>query len=147
MVYDFESSATILVLVALIAVYLYILLSPNQPHLPSHPRNFVIPADTAESFSAFIKGKSEWKYTDDFNRMNYSSPDQPWRNAHDDFFLFEGGGEGTLSCFTWFIIFNDRANDRSFAVAQIPLTWIPRTLNQLNRLFLLLASTAALTGC
>jgi hypothetical protein len=104
MAYDFESSATILVLVALIAVYLYILLSPNQPHLPSHPRNFVIPADTAESFSAFIKGKSEWKYTDDFNRMNYSSPDQPWRNAHDDFFLFEGGGEGTLSCFTWFII-------------------------------------------
>lgn len=96
MAYDFESSATIIVLLALIAVYLYILVSPSQPHLPTHPRYYVIPSDTKERFNNFIKGTGNWKYTDDFNRNNYSQPDKPWANAHDDFFLFEDPeGEAT----------------------------------------------------
>lgn len=95
MAYDYESTATIIVLTALIAIYLYILTSPTQPHLPKRTRNFVIPEDTLENFNAFIKGNSEWKYTDEFSSMNYSQNSKSWgMNAHDDFFLFEGGGEG-----------------------------------------------------
>jgi hypothetical protein len=100
MSYDFESSATILVLLALISIYLYILLSPTQPHLPQHRRNYVIPADTLENFNEFIKGKSDWKYTDDKANMNYSRSNNEWGNGHDDFFLFENeGSEGETPYF------------------------------------------------
>ena len=96
MAYDLESSATILVLLALISIYLYILLAPSLPHLPPRTRNFVIPDDTLENFNNFIKGGNEWKYTDDFSSaFNYSGSNSGFGNAHDDFFLFEGGNEGT----------------------------------------------------
>lgn len=91
MAYDLESSATIVILSALIAVYLYILLSPSQPHPLGHKRNFVIPEDTLENFKKFIKGSDgeTWKFVDDHSNGNQTKPE--WANAHDDFFLFEEG--------------------------------------------------------
>lgn len=92
MAYDFESSATIVILSALIAVYLYILLSPSQPHPLGHKRNFVIPDDTLEGFKNFIKGSDgeKWKFVDDHSNNNNNTKSE-WGNAHDDFFLFEEG--------------------------------------------------------
>ena len=96
--YDFESSATIVVLLVLISIYLYILISPGQPHVPEHTRNFVIPADTLENFQAVVKGKNDWKFTDDIGSSglpgNYTPPKQNWGNGQDDFFLFEEGSLG-----------------------------------------------------
>ena len=92
--YDFESSATIVILSALIVVYLYILLSPSQPHVPDHKRNFVIPVDSLESFQSFTKGGSQnsgFDFTDD--RSGNSTYKSDWGKT-DDFFLFENGGEG-----------------------------------------------------
>lgn len=95
--YDFESSATIVTLLALIIVYLYILLSPSQPHVPDHKRNFVIPDDTQANFQEFIKGSgsknSGWDFADD-RTSNYSLKSE-WEKQ-DDFFLFEGGGENNF---------------------------------------------------
>ncbi len=98
--YDFESSATIVTLLALIVVYLYILLSPSQPHVPDHKRNFVIPEDTLENFKVFTKGDSYgssngWDFTDD--RGSNSSFSSGREKSHDDFFLFEGGGESNFA--------------------------------------------------
>jgi hypothetical protein len=95
--YDTESIATIVVLGVLILIYLYLLLSPNQPKLPKRPPNIVIQRDTVENYNTFVKGLSSYdKYDWGLNDVKYDDPYAPGgsnetdrynRKKDDDFFL------------------------------------------------------------
>jgi hypothetical protein len=90
--YDIESLATIIILSVLILIYLYLLLSPNQPHLPKKPFNVVIQRDTKENFDKFLKNMKggyesyDWmkdaKFDDPYEVYNRSE-----KHKEDDFFL------------------------------------------------------------
>jgi hypothetical protein len=108
MSYDTESIATIIVLGVLIVIYLYLLISPNQPHLPKRPPNYVIQRDTQENFDNFIKNinagyeKYEW-----LNDVKYDDPYQEggenvtkrYKNHKDDDFLLDMEGFGEKDYF------------------------------------------------
>jgi hypothetical protein len=109
-----ENYITIGVLSLLIAVYIYLFISPTQPHLPKGPRAFVIQKDTEESFQAFLKefhdAQNPWggyygsgyNYTDTFNYSSWGE----WggTNKGDDFFMngyddFKGSARGGKSSY------------------------------------------------
>ncbi len=103
--YDLENKITIAILFALIAVYLYLLLSPSQPRLPSQPNNVVIVRDSKAAFEDFLKGLREyeslgqsgssgsrWGFDDQFNYTSFSERSwEEWgmlgQEQRDDFFL------------------------------------------------------------
>jgi hypothetical protein len=95
--YDLESSITIFILISLISVYLYILFSPNQPHLPAHKRSFVIPPDTLEAFQTFSKGDSSYTWSDKESSGFIS--EYAKGPMEDDFFLFNPELEGNGATF------------------------------------------------
>ena len=88
-----ENMLTIGILGTLASIYVYLLLSPSQPHLSVKPRNFVIQRDTKEAFKifydAFEKSKSP-RYETRGQESNYSheSSSKEWgsKGGADDFF-------------------------------------------------------------
>ncbi|MCL4416424.1 MAG: hypothetical protein M1365_06985 [Actinobacteria bacterium] len=92
---DFETKATLLILIALCSIYIYLLVSPNQPHLPAHPINVVIQRDSLENFNKFMQEYKEYhyayenyNYTDDkLENYNYTGSEWGSSGMHDDFFL------------------------------------------------------------
>lgn len=92
-----ENTITIFVLGALTSVYIYLLLSPSQPHLSSRPRNFAIDRDTKEAFNAFYERFKKVQYpTESYGSFdgldaNNTSADYSSEFAHDkhndDFFM------------------------------------------------------------
>lgn len=106
--YDLENKITITILFALTGVYLYLLLSPSQPHLPTNPLNVVITRDSQAAYDEFMKGLrdyeslGQYKYEGNFvdDKFNYSgsgSFESSWeewaalrgssQEQRDDFFL------------------------------------------------------------
>lgn len=101
--YDCESILTILVLTVLTGIYLYVLISPDQPHVPEKTRNFVIGSDTKEKFQAFVKQAAE--YSSSSWEMGGSGGMGMWDDilnsnkewgveGHPDDFFLETGGQG-----------------------------------------------------
>ena len=95
-----ENILTIIILVALILIYSYLLTSPSQPHLAVKPRNFVLQPDTRESFKTFCDGLHKYDYSSEtwFDDYNYTfrSNDSYSSNSYggwgkkghaDDFFM------------------------------------------------------------
>lgn len=105
---DIENIITITILLVLCMVYLYLLLSPTQPHVPK-PQNYVIQLDTRENFNSFINAYSSHNsYSEGFGWENSNSSSSSgstvyyrnWGKAEhaDDFFIDgykEGGGGGS----------------------------------------------------
>jgi hypothetical protein len=92
--YDTESNFTIVVLLILIAVYLYILISPGQPHLSAQLQRFVIPEDTKEQFTSFtsntnVYSTSSWTYGKYDDNITAGGASKEWGAAgrRDDFFF------------------------------------------------------------
>eukprot|EP01038_Epipyxis_sp_PR26KG_P011457 gene11457-15349_t len=97
--YSFENILTIAVLLILSIIYLYLLLSPTQPRLPTRNPNFVIKRDTMENFLEFMKGSdfsgsvgsggSSWYKSrfDDFYDNNTKEKEWGAEGKADDFFL------------------------------------------------------------
>ena len=85
---------TITILGALASIYIYLLLSPSQPHLLTTNRNFVIQKDTMAAYTIFYdsfkKGKTSTFETWGANtNYSYSSSNKEWGAVgdKDDFFL------------------------------------------------------------
>src|SRR4051812_15913910 len=107
-VHPIENIVTIGILFALIVVYLYLLLSPNQPRPLTTNRNFVIKRDTLANYQAFVKELKDHSYEnanwyknlyDDTTRNSSESEfNREWgaNGKADDFFL-DGFEEGGLS--------------------------------------------------
>jgi hypothetical protein len=103
--YDLENKVTIVILIALISVYLYMLLSPSQPRLTQTPLNVVFKRDSKANFDAFMKGLREYQsFGYDDKTGNYSGwSDRNWESEkdaewgeegrHDDFFLDPNNAE------------------------------------------------------
>jgi hypothetical protein len=90
--YDIESLATIIILSVLILIYLYLLLSPNQPRLPKKPFNVVIQRDTKENFDKFLKNmKGGYESYDWMKEAKFDDPYEVYnrseKHKEDDFFL------------------------------------------------------------
>ena len=88
-----ENALSIIVLTGLISIYLYLLISPSQPHVNLKPRNFILQPDTKAAFIQFWNNRksdyssynSSSSFFDDFPLGNSSSK----YNRQDDFFLEE----------------------------------------------------------
>ncbi len=110
--YSWENTITLAILFGLSGVYLYLLLSPDQPAPLGKPKPYVIPADTKERFNEFLKsyhasndyegGRYDFdKLQESFNgALTSETIEKEWgsRGSKDDFF-YEGreeeGGGGT----------------------------------------------------
>jgi hypothetical protein len=89
-----ENWITIAILGVLASIYIYLLLSPSQPHLASATRNFVIQKDTKAAYTLFYdsfkKGKSSsfdlWGADGNYS---YTNSNKEWGKIgeKDDFFL------------------------------------------------------------
>ena len=105
--YSWENMLTLAVLFGLSSVYIYLLLSPDQPAPLGKPRPCVIPADTKQRFEEFLKSyHTEYSYEGyDLDKLQSSfdgaltseSIEKEWgaKGSKDDFF-YEGrdaGGE------------------------------------------------------
>eukprot|EP00596_Hydrurales_sp_CCMP1899_P002156 CAMPEP_0119035306 /NCGR_PEP_ID=MMETSP1177-20130426/2235_1 /TAXON_ID=2985 /ORGANISM="Ochromonas sp, Strain CCMP1899" /LENGTH=478 /DNA_ID=CAMNT_0006993353 /DNA_START=161 /DNA_END=1594 /DNA_ORIENTATION=+ len=58
-----ENTITITVLFLLASIYVYLLLSPLQPHLPSKPRSFVLQRDTKAAYTLFYEDYKKNQYS------------------------------------------------------------------------------------
>jgi len=96
-----ENIATIVVLAALIGVYIYLLLSPTQPHVVKQ-RSFVVPEDSLAHFMSFVSpstDKLDWgddKWGKDTYKDTMGGGTIDGANAHDDFFLFQNGEQAAV---------------------------------------------------
>lgn len=102
-----ENTLTISILSALCLLYVYLLLSPTQPHVPAKSHSYVIQTDTKEAFDAFMSAYAShnsysggWDWGKDGNSSSSSSSSaggksgeyyRNWgKSEHaDDFFLGE----------------------------------------------------------
>ena len=91
-----ENNITIALLGTVTSVYIYLLLSPSQPHLPSRPRSFVIQRDTKQAYLTFYENFKKAQYPNyeqfdskDSNYTSYNDYGSSFsKKAHnDDFFL------------------------------------------------------------
>ena len=92
-----ENTITIAVLGVLTSIYIYLLLSPSQPHLLPKPRNFVLQRDTEGAYQTFYENFKKVQYhsyesfdgLDGNNTYGSFSNEFDKKNHNDDFFLEE----------------------------------------------------------
>jgi hypothetical protein len=90
-----ENMITIAILGTLASIYVYILLSPSQPHLLARPRNFVLHKDTLEAYKLFYENfkKEQFPIYESWGQSsNFSSTDGAYgewgtKGEQDDFFM------------------------------------------------------------
>ena len=88
--YTWENIVTLSILCGLSGVYIYLLLSPDQPTPLGKPRPCVIPADTKIRFEDFLKAYNrEYSYLHEtFSDVwtSEESSQKDWASKRDDFF-------------------------------------------------------------
>ena len=90
-----ENTITVAVLGTLTSIYIYLLLSPSQPHLPNRPRNFVIQTDTKAAYITFYENFKKNQYPNyepwerETGNNSYGSFTNEFnkKNHNDDFFM------------------------------------------------------------
>ena len=90
-----ENMITIAILGTVASIYIYLLVSPSQPHLLARPRNFVLHRDTFEAYKLFYENFKKdqypsyesWGQSGNFSSNDLSYGEWGTKGEKDDFFM------------------------------------------------------------
>lgn len=90
-----ENMITIAILGTVASIYIYLLVSPSQPHLLARPRNFVLHRDTLEAYKLFYENFKKdqypsyesWGQSGNFSSTDLSYGEWGTKGEKDDFFM------------------------------------------------------------